>query len=193
VFYLNEWFINLVKDGSFIGSLLGAILSGLVAILVLIKGIKHQNNLFTKTEIGDFLREATYLSNSVTSLEMMIKEYIKHQRHEEMLRLPDEIGNDLGVLSEIRVFKEMNGQVIKNILSKIQSVDRKAFNYEGFDLYLEIINLCEKEIEFFWNRSMNNRVSGVADMLDKYITELSELNHQLNKLIQQQKKRIKKL
>lgn len=191
--YLSEWAEHLLNDGSFLGALLGAILSGIIAIMVLMKGIKHQNYLITKTEIGNFLREATYLSDSVTSLEMYVKEYVKHQRHEENLpRLQDEIGNDLAVLSEIKVFKEMNGQLIKNTLIKIQSVDRKAFSYKAFDVYLEIINLCERDIEFFWDRSMNDRI-GVADILDDYNSELSELNQQLIKLIQQEKKRIRKL
>lgn len=191
--HLWQWAEHLLNDGSFLGALLGAILSGIIAIIVLMKGIKHQNNLITKTEIGNFLREATYLSDSVTSLEMFVKEYIKHQRQEENSPLQrDEIGNEISEASEIKVFKEMNGRLIKNTLSKIQSVDRKAFNYKAFDVYLDIINICERDIEFFWDSSMNDRI-GVADILDEYNSKLSELNQQLIKLIQQEKKRINKL
>lgn len=192
---LWSWLIELLNNASFIGSLIGALLSGLVAIFVLVKGIKHQSNLLEKTKLENFLREAIFLNNSLRGLINTMRHYVELQYQEESISTDriDEEGFPIEEISDIKFNKEIIQKDIENNLIGIRSVDRKAFTYDSFETYIKIINNCESEIEYYWDRSMKSAVGGVADILKISNNDLATLRNDLDKFINKAKKKYEKL
>jgi len=191
---LLAWTIELLKDPSFMGSLIGALISGLIAICVLRSGIKHQDVLVEKAELRNFLKEAKFLSNSLSGLISSIRNYVNVQYQAESIKIRvNSNGFETEEISDMKFAKDIIRKDMEKIFVEIKSVDRKAFLSDSFDIYLMIMNRCENEIEYFGDRSMNQDVAGVADILKDSIDEINTLKIKLDEFIKESKDKYNKL
>lgn len=174
-----DYLYGLFKDPSFMGALLGAVITGLIAIYVMNRTNVNNRKKDKKKELNDFLKESRYLLYSVEGLIKHISAYTEDQKEEERLK-----GTDLGpepnpYLNRVHWAKRLNETDIEEYLRKIKSVNRNAFTRDTFDIYLEILNVAEGDIEYFWRRSLEREVGGAADILKDATQELTELNDSL--------------
>ena len=170
------------------GALLGAIITGLIAIFIMYRTIVNNRKQDKKKMINDFLKESHFLLYSVGGLINHTNTYVKYQLEEEKVKrtgrgpLPD------SELSEIKEAKRLNETDIAEYLRKIKSVDRNAFPIDAFDIYLDILRITEETVEYFWQRSLKWSVGGVADILEDAIKDLNTLKDALEQKYKEKEK-----
>ncbi|MFD2704067.1 hypothetical protein [Salibacterium lacus] len=185
---------ELLINPGFLGSLSGAVITGTIALIVMQGNIKFERNLRNKEELKKYIKEATYLKMYVTRLISTMNQYTKYQREEENLgQATDQDGFPTDELNEIMFAKNMIEEDVKRYITKIKGSKREDILEEYFDDYLEIIDITETGIEYFWERSIKNRTDGVADILNEEIKKLQESNEKLKKSIEKQQGKISEI
>lgn len=177
--FLKEYVYRLIVDPSFMGALLGAVITGFIAIFIMHRTNVNNRKHSEKKEINEFLKESRFLIYSVEKLSRHISIYIGYQKEDEMAIKTDTGPYPNPQLAEIRHAKKLNEADITEYLSKVKSVNRKSFTKDTFDIYLEILSVTEGQIEYFWQRSLNKDVSGVGDILESAIDDLNALKQAL--------------
>lgn len=119
--------------------------------------------------------------------------YASKQHFEENIPRGDISSSLKEQLADIKKIKKINEKDILRYLTYIKSVDRTKFSYEYYQPYFKIKYICENYIEFFWERSMKDDISGAAEFIQKSIKDLKvELNN-LNEIITEKETEFKNL
>ncbi|MCY8606607.1 hypothetical protein [Bacillus sonorensis] len=163
---------NIFMNPSLWGSLAGALLSSSVAILIMIRNAERERKTKHKDKLEDFLIEAVFFRESVNYLVKHMKAYAFEQHLEEGISRIDLSARETRQLNDVKAAKKLHEEDILRYFSKIKSTNKNRFTYDYFQHYLKIIDLCEHDLEFFWDRSMKNDVSGVAEIMDSAIKDL---------------------
>ncbi|UUI41166.1 hypothetical protein [Oceanobacillus oncorhynchi] len=86
---MRGYFLNLIADSSFIGALLGAVITGLIAIYVMNRTNVNNRKQGKKKAINEFLKESFFLLYSVEGLIKHTNAYVKYQKKEEAIKRAD--------------------------------------------------------------------------------------------------------
>lgn len=173
---LRDYGFQLITDPSFMGALLGAILTGAIAIFIMNRTNVNNTKRKKKKILNDFIKESRFLLYALESLIGQIKIYVKYQKEEELItNRTDTNGFPTEEITEIAFAKKLSEADIAESLSKIKSVKRNAFTKDSFELYLNILSVVEGQIEYFWKRSLEKNVHGVGDILEDANKELGSL------------------
>lgn len=176
---MKGYFLNLISDSSFIGALLGAVITGLIAIYVMNRTNVNNRKQVKKKALNEFLKESYFLLYSVEGLLKHTNAYVKYQKEEEAIKRTDTGPDPNSGLVEIRHAKRLNEADIAGFLNKIKNVDRKSFTRDTFDIYLDILSVTEGQVEYFWKRSLEINIAGVGEILEEAIKELIALKNTL--------------
>ena len=185
--------MKMLFDPNFMGALVGAIITGLIAILVMYRTIANNRKQDKKKLLNDFLKESHFLLYSLDGLITHTTTFANIQILEE-----DSIKTDKGPLPsrdvfEIKEAKKLNGTDIEEYLRKIKSIDRNAFSRDVFNLYLDILNITEGTIEYFWRRSLEHSASGIGDILMDGIKKMNTLKETLEKEYEKKEEKYNRL
>ncbi len=166
--YLSELF----TDPSFMGALLGAVITGLIAIYVMNRTNVNNRKQDKKKALNEFLKESRFLLYSVEGLIKHLGTYVSYQKEEEQINRIGSGPYPNPELAEVQQAKRLNETDIAEYIRKIKRVNRNAFTRDTFNIYLDILNITEGQVEFFWKRSLERDVSGVGDILEEASKEL---------------------
>lgn len=178
---MTGYLYELVKDPSFMGALLGAVITGLTAIYIMNRTNINNRKKDKKKELNEFLKETRFLLYSVEKLIKHTGTYTQYQQEEETVRTTDVSPEPNPELAEIKHAKKLNEKDIAECIRKIKNVDRNAFTRDTFDIYLEILDITEGQVEYFWERSLKKRIGGVEAILEEAIVTLNKLKNVLER------------
>ena len=174
------WAIETLSDPSFMGALLGALITGFVAICIMVITLKTENKRVDKRVLESFVKEATFFCESVKSLLDTAKGYAELQKKEEnLITRVDEDGFPTEEIINIEYGKEVIEKDFINSLTAINTVERHYFTHKSIDSYIEIRSLITDGIEYYWERSMKHSANGVSDIL---FTNIGKTEMELKKL-----------
>ncbi len=176
--------VNLFSEPSFLGALLGAILTGLTAILVMIITLWTENARRQRESNASYLKEMKHLLHAVENLSESTKQYAKAQANDEAIthRIDSE-GFKTEEAIDIRFNKEIFEKDIIIALSSVNSIDKQNLPSEVTELFLEIKSIATGQIEYFWERSMKADIGGAAEILKVATTKLYEASEKLKSII----------
>lgn len=179
---MNDYWSKLFTDPSFMGALLGALITGVIAIYIMNRNIVYNRKQEKKKVLNEFLKESSFLLYSIKNLIALTNTYVKYQKEEELItNRIDQYGFPTIEMNDITHAKRLNKTDIDESLRKIKSVNRNAFTRDSFDLYLNILSVVEGDIEYFWKRSLAHAVNGVGEILEEANGELNVLKSFLEK------------
>lgn len=190
---MKEYLCELFSDPSFMGALLGAIITGSIAIYIMNRTNVNNRKQEKKKVINEFLNESRFLLYSVEDLITQVDVYAKYQKEEEVIKRTDTGPEPNSELSDIRHAKRLNETDIAGCLRKIKNVNRNAFTRDTFDIYLDILSITEGHIEYFWQRSLERSVNGVGDILEDAINKLNALKDTLEQKYEEKQKEFNSL
>ncbi|QGX66468.1 hypothetical protein GPA07_13780 [Bacillus sp. ms-22] len=175
-FYFQSDNVQAVKsfllNPSLWGSLAGASLSSIVAIGIMRKNLSRDRTLKLKEKLEEFLVEAVYFRDCVKLLIDQMDAFARTQRYEDYISE-----------EEAELYKKMDEKEIIRCFKQINSVDRTKFSYEYYQHYFEIKRICEFELEFLWNQSMEHNAKGVPNLIFEDIEALKIELDKLNEII----------
>ncbi|QHZ46980.1 hypothetical protein [Bacillus sp. NSP9.1] len=186
-FYLQSDNVQAVKNiflnPSLWGSLAGATLSSSAAIIIMWLNAERDKKTKRKDKLEEFLVEAVFFRDCVNLLIKHMDAYASYQHLEENIPRRNISHSLQEQMGEIKENKKMNEKDILRYLSQIRSVDRTKFSYEYYQHYFKIKYICENQLEFFWDRSLENDISGAAEIILKEIKALKNELDKLNEII----------
>ncbi|MED1533924.1 hypothetical protein P4U47_18550 [Bacillus altitudinis] len=196
-FYFQSDNVQAVKsfllNPSLWGSLAGSSLSSIVAIGIMRKNISRDRTLKHKEKLEEFLVEAVFFRDCVDLLIKRMLGYASYQHLEENIPRGDIEFSLQEQLAEIKVNKKMCQRDILRYLSQIKSVDRTKFSYEYYQHYFKIRYICENQLEIFYDHSLENESSGVAEIIKDEIKSIKIELDKLNEIISIKEREFKKI
>ncbi|COC32356.1 hypothetical protein OTK50_15485 [Bacillus sp. NEAU-CP5] len=186
---------NIISDfllnPSLWGSLIGSGISALVAITIMQHNIKHERRMYKRTQLESSLKEARFLEHSTNLLIRAVGSYIdleaKHFNVDESIMLYEEFSDikeeDQQELDNILKSKEHIKRNLFIYLNRIKSIDRQKLSTDNYQIYLEILGLCENQIEDLLEKSYKLAQGGYADTFSVYLRDLKGMNSRLKDII----------
>lgn len=189
---LKDWIIETLSDPSFMGALLGALITGFIAICIMKITLKTEHKRTKRLIIEEFIKEAIFFYESTKELLETTTGYAEYQKEEENTATRvDKDGFPTEEISEIKFGKEILEKDMLSSLAKVKTVNRKYFTYDSIIIYININNTITNTIEYFWERSMNNSLHGVADFFFSAIENIEDELEKLKEIIEINKRKIK--
>ena len=175
------------------GALLGALITGFIAICIMKITLKTEHKRTKRLIREEFIKEAIFFYESTKELLETTNGYAEYQQEEENTATRvDKDGFPTEEILDIKFGKEILEKDMLSSLAKVKTVNRKYFTYDSIIIYISINSTITNTIEYFWERSMNNSIHGVADFFFSAIENIEDELEKLKEIIEINKRKINK-
>lgn len=169
---------------SFLGSLFGAFISGLIAIFIMFLTIRYEQKREKAIEIKNNLKEIKYMIFHASMLKKYIRDYISYKSGYEIGAnySSDKINiKEITFVDEsptIKKLREDTDKEIRNIIINFQKINKDNLTIDVYNNYLYMKDLVESKILYVWQEYCHN---DNKQLLDLFLDELDELIDELEK------------
>ena len=190
---------ELLSNPSFIGSLSGAVISGLVAV-----GTMKINHYVQKKEkelesLENYIKDVSLLSYSIKWLIHSIHKYTDWQIKQELIMEPLVTDGDYRAhekeLNYIKYVKQLKKKEIDIHLFRIKEFNISNFGVEVSGIYLRALGLIETRIQGDLESSIQDEKwqGSYGDMLNKYCLDLKQFSYSLDEELKIKREQYDKL
>src|SRR5690625_1237802 len=145
-----------MKDPNFLGSLIGAAISGLIAIIIMKITIRHEKRLSKKKDMESLVKELKQLYYYVDGVYKRLNQFVSYKvGYDKGFNLTkNKDVNVLGNLSANSMLKKIEydtNRELNKFLDNITNINRREFSVDIYNLYLFTVDLIEFELSYWWS------------------------------------------